>query len=132
MPHITLEHSANIAEHFDVQTLVDAVHAAALDHGLAARDALRTRAVSRHAYRIADGDPAFAFLAITARIGPGRSDDDKTSFMTALIDSAEHALAGGVGDLAIAFSAEVQELDATFRINRNHVRERIQERENYE
>ena len=70
MPHIIIEYSANLAELTDIDALVATVHAAALDDGLPALDALRTRAVAREHYRIADGDPAYGFVAVTARIGP--------------------------------------------------------------
>ena len=130
MPHITIEYSANLGDSHDIDALVDAVHLAALEDGLPALDALRTRAVARHHYRIADGDPTHGFVSIIARIGPGRSAADKHRFMTCLIDTADAQLIGhqnaGSPAHAIAFSAEVQEIDAEFRINRNHVRTKLQ------
>ena len=54
---------ANLAELTDIDALVAAVHQAALDDGLPALDALRTRAAPREHYRIADGDPAYGFVA---------------------------------------------------------------------
>lgn len=120
MPHITIEHSANIAAHHDIETLVSDVHEAALSDGLPPVAGLRTRAAERSHYQVATGQDSFAFVAVTARIGPGRSAEQKTQFLTALIDAAEAALAGG--PLHIAFSAEVQEIDPEFRINRNHIR----------
>ncbi len=128
MPHIILEHSANVADHHDIAALVAAVHNAALAHGLAATDALRTRAAPREHFRVATGDASFAFLAITARIGPGRAEADKTSFLTTLIDTAEQTLLAEDNTLAIAYSVELQEIDPTFRLNRNHVRHRLQPR----
>ncbi len=127
MPHITIEYSANLDDLHNVQSLVDAVHRAALDDGLPALEALRTRAARRENYRIADGDPSHLFVAIIARIGPGRSNDAKHRFIKALIDAAEAELDHLGPANACAFSVEVQEIDAEFRINRNHVRTRILE-----
>ncbi len=127
MPHLTIEYSANVAAHHDIDALVATVHAAALDHGLAARDALRTRAVAREHFLIADGDERNAFVAITARIGPGRELEAKQSFIEEVLDAAEARLASESHILAIAWSAEVTELDPAVRINRNHVRTRMQE-----
>lgn len=124
MPHITIEYSVNVAEHHDVQALVDAVHAAALDHGLPPLDALRTRAAARSHFRIADGQPDHAFVAIAARMGPGRSVEDKQTFLEAVLDAAEDNIGEG-SPLAIAWSMEITELDPEVRINRNHVRERM-------
>lgn len=128
MPHIIIEHSANLADHVDVQGLVDLVHEAALADGLAAVPALRTRAASREHYRIADGDPSFGFVALTARVRPGRSAEERIRFLTALIDAVDERLAPLRDRLAVALSAEVQEIDAEFRINRNRVRTSIEER----
>lgn len=127
MPHIIIEFSSNVGEHHDVDALVAEVHRAALDDGLPPVDGLRTRAVTRTRYRIADGDPNHAFVALTARIGPGREASAKLSFLNAILNAAEQQLDTEPSPLAIAWSAEIQEIDAAFRVNRNHVRTRIQE-----
>lgn len=126
MPHLTIEYSANVADHHDIDALVDAVHAAAIANGLPAIDALRTRAVARQHYCIADGHSHNAFIAIAARVGPGRDSDTKRSYLEAVLDAAE-AEVGRVADspLAIAWSIELAEIDAEFRINRNYVRARL-------
>lgn len=120
MPHITIEYSANVADHHDIDALVDAVHAAALAHGLPDVTGLRTRAAERVHYRVTTGDPSFAFVAIHCRIGPGREHDAKRSFIERVLDAAEAQLADT--PLAIAWSIELTELDPELRINRNHVR----------
>lgn len=125
MPHITIEHSANLAEHHDVDGLVAAVHAEALRHALVAPDALRTRAEPRASYRIADGHPANAFVAIHVRLAPGRSRDDKRELIERVLAVAEQYVA--TTPLAIAWSIELTELDPELRINHNRVRDRIQE-----
>ena len=122
MPHIIIEYSANLAELTDIDALVAAVHEAALDDGLPALDALRTRAAPSEHYRIADGDPAYGFVAVTARIGPGREPEAVERFLTRLIDTVDEPLAPLRPDHPVALSAEVQLIDPTMRINRNHVR----------
>jgi len=126
VPHIIIECSGNLAERRDLQALVDAVHAAALADGLPALDALRTRVVIASPYRIADGDPDNAFVAITVRIAPGRDRGAKLTFITTVLDAAERELSRAQDSLAIAYSIEVQEIDPDSRINRNHVRERME------
>lgn len=141
MPHITIEYSENVAHHHDIDALVKVVHQAALDHGLPPADGLRTRAAQRDHYCVADGSPDLAFIAIAVRIGPGRDEATKQSFITALLDAAEHhigqeshtfATVGAIDAprLAIAWSIELNEIDPDFRINRNHVRTRLAERAN--
>lgn len=120
MPHIVIEYSANVAEHHDIDALVDDVHRAALAHGLPDVTALRTRALVSEHYRAMTGDPSFAFVAIRCRIGPGRDAEAKRSFITQVLDAAEASVHGT--PLAIAWSIELTELDPEFRLNRNHVR----------
>jgi 5-carboxymethyl-2-hydroxymuconate isomerase len=128
MPHITIEYSANIADHHDVDALMAAIHAAALAHGLPPADGLRTRATQRDHYLVADGSADLAFVAIAIRIGPGRDSDSKTSFIEAVLNAAEAQLDGEDGPLAVAWSIELNEIDPEFRINRNHVRTRLAQR----
>lgn len=127
MPHIVIEFSSNVAEHHDIAALVAAVHATALADGLPPKDGLRTRAVSRRHYKIAGGHENYAFIAIVTRIGPGREPSEKKRFITALLDAAESHLDVETGPLAIAWSAELQEIDAEFRVNRNYVRSQPQQ-----
>ncbi len=126
MPHVIIEYSANVADHHDIDELVAVVHAAALADGLPALDALRTRAAARTAYRVADAAPTNAFVAIHARIGPGREAEAKQRFLTNVLDAAEAHL--GAGPLDIAWSIELTEIDPEFRINRNHVRPAVARR----
>ena len=120
MPHITIEYSANVADHHEIDDLVAAVHQAALAHGLPDVTALRTRATARRHYRVMSGDPRFGFVAIQCRIGPGRDQHVKQTFIEQVLDAAEAALFDT--PLAIAWSIELTEIDPVFRINRNHVR----------
>ena len=129
MPHIIIEYSANLDELTDIDALVAAVHQAALDDGLPALGALRTRAAPRHQYRIADGDPAYGFVSVTARIGPGRAPEAVERFLTRLMDTVDQALAPLLPDHPVALSAEVQMIDPALRINRNHVRAHLAQRD---
>ena len=122
MSHIIIEHSANLASLTDMDALVAAVHRAALDDGLPVLDALRTRAAPRDHYRIADGDPAYGFVYVTARIGPGREPEAIQRFLTRLIDTVDEALAPLQPEHPVAISAEAQLIDPDMRINRNHIR----------
>jgi 5-carboxymethyl-2-hydroxymuconate isomerase len=120
MPHLTLEYSANLADVADIDGLVRAVHEAALATGVASLDALRTRAVPREHYAIADLDPDNMFLAVTARLGAGRSDDDKQRLLDGLLAAIDRYL--GTAQQTLMISVEYQEIDPTFRINKNNLR----------
>lgn len=126
MPHLVIEHSDNVAELVDIAALVDAMHDAALATGIAPLDALRTRAVGRQHYAIADRDPENAFIAVTARLGAGRSHAEKRTLLDALMAALEKTL--GDAQRNVMFSVEFQEIDPDFRINKNNLRSVIAER----
>ena len=73
MPHVTIEYSANLEAEVEPMTLVNAVHRAVLSQPVFEAVGVRTRAARREHFLVADGDPSHAFIAVTARIGPGRT-----------------------------------------------------------
>ena len=74
MPHLTIEHSANLGSRVDLAALVRQLHEAVLATGIFPEKGLRTRVASRDEYRIADGDAENAFLHLVLRIGSGREE----------------------------------------------------------
>ena len=124
MPHLTIEFSSNVCSScggpIDIDALVDVLHDAALATGIAPLDALRTRAARRDEYAVADRHPANAFIAVTARLGAGRSDDDKQRFVAALAQALDTHL--GDAQTHMMLSVEYQEIDPAMRINKNNVR----------
>lgn len=125
MPHIIIEYSANVADHHDVDALITVIHETVTATRIGPLGGLRTRATSREKYRIADGHTDNAMVSITARLGPGREPEEKTAFISTVLDAAEAQLATEDSPLVIAWSMEVQEIDAQFRVNRNHVAARL-------
>lgn len=128
MPHIIIEHSDNLGPPDIVQTVVDRVHQAALTSPVVGVAGLRTRAAARPQFRVADGHPENGFVAVVARLGPGRSDEEKTALLELLLDAVEAAVVDVAPDLVVSYSVEFQQIDAEFRINRNHIRARLEER----
>lgn len=124
MPHLTIEYSKNLESHVDIDQLVDRVHSAAMTSPIVPVAGLRTRAYGRSHYRIADGDPLNTFVALLARLGPGRSDQEKSDFLQLLMETICDASAGT--PLSIAYSVEFQEIDARFRLNDNGIRSRME------
>lgn len=125
MPHIIIEYSTNVADHHDVDALVTTVHETAKATRIGPLGGLRTRAAAREHYRIADGHTDNAMVAIIARLGPGREPEEKTAFIGTVLDAAEAQVATENSPLVIAWSMEVQEIDAELRVNRNHVAARM-------
>ena len=63
---------------------------------------------------------------MTARLGAGRAEADKQRLIAALMAALSDALSEGQDNLML--SVEYQEIDPTFRINKNNLRSVIAER----
>jgi 5-carboxymethyl-2-hydroxymuconate isomerase len=70
MPHLTLEYSDNID--VDVQPLLARLHEEVVATGAINRKGIKSRAVQHTQYRIADGDPDYAFVHVGLLIREGR------------------------------------------------------------
>jgi 5-carboxymethyl-2-hydroxymuconate isomerase len=70
MPHLTLEYTANLD--FDVQPLLARLHEELVATGAVNLKGIKSRAIRLTDYRIADGDPAYAFVHVGLLIREGR------------------------------------------------------------
>jgi 5-carboxymethyl-2-hydroxymuconate isomerase len=109
MPHITAEYSANLADRVSIRDLVDALHQTIVRSGLFDVPAIRSRALPREIYRIADGNPENTFLHVIARIRTGRSVEQRKELGGALLAAARKVLAGD--PRPIALGVEIHEID---------------------
>jgi 5-carboxymethyl-2-hydroxymuconate isomerase len=117
MPHITIEYSANVADLTDIQALVDAVHARAIASGIAPAAWMRTRATCVEHYAIGDAKPENTFVAVVARLAPGRSTAEKKRLVTELFDAVDTHFSDD--DRSMIISVECQEIDAELRMSKN-------------
>jgi 5-carboxymethyl-2-hydroxymuconate isomerase len=70
MPHLTLEYSDNIE--LDVQPLLARLHEEVVATGAINLKGIKSRAIKHTQYRIADGDPDYAFVHVGLLIREGR------------------------------------------------------------
>ncbi|NNM71180.1 5-carboxymethyl-2-hydroxymuconate isomerase [Enterovirga aerilata] len=128
MPHIIVEYSANLEAELDPGRLVDALHAAALATGAMPVGGLRTRAERRDLYRIADGDPENAFVAVLARIGQGRDPETRRRIAETLMAALEAETRAVFATRGLGLTVEVQEIEGTASLKTNNLHERVQAR----
>ncbi len=126
MPHIIIEYSANLDGRLDVKSLVDEVHQAVIASGLFELPAIRTRAVRRDVFRVADGDARNGFVHITARIRQGRTADQRKSLGQGLLAAANRRLEPAFAAQPLALTVEVHEIDPEMTFRRNSIRERTE------
>ena len=70
MPHLTLEYSDNME--VDVQPLLARLHEEVVATGAINLKGIKSRAIKHTQYRIADGDPDYAFVHVGLLIREGR------------------------------------------------------------
>lgn len=122
MPHLIVEYSSNVALHHDIDALLDVIHQIVLSHDFVPVAGVRIRGIEQAQTRVADGlDDNYAYIAMVARMGPGRDPDEKHQLIKSVLDAAGDQIDGEDGPLHIAWSFEVQEIDAEFRVNRNNI-----------
>ena len=73
MPHLTLEYTDNIE--VDVQPLLARLHEEVVATGAINLKGIKSRAIKHTQYRIADGDPEYAFVHVSLLIREGRPID---------------------------------------------------------
>lgn len=70
MPHLTLEYTDNIQ--FDTQSFLARLHTELVATGAINMKGLKSRAIQHTEYRIADGNPEYAFVHVNLSIREGR------------------------------------------------------------
>jgi 5-carboxymethyl-2-hydroxymuconate isomerase len=123
MPHQTIEYSANLEPELDIDALVSALHETAAGIDALPIGGLRTRAVAREHYRIADGHPDNTFINVFLRIAPGRPFDVRKAAGEKLFQALCDYLEEIYSSTPLAISYEIQELDADLRWKKNNIRE---------
>jgi 5-carboxymethyl-2-hydroxymuconate isomerase len=73
MPNLTLEYTDNLD--FDVQLLLERLHAELVATGAINLKGIKSRVIRHSEYRIADGNPEYAFVSVSLLIREGRPDE---------------------------------------------------------
>jgi len=126
MPHIIAEYSANLEDRLDIRALVDDLHQAAVESQIADLVGIRSRAVRREHFRVADGNPANGFVHIVARLRRGRTTEQRKALGQALLAAADRRLAAVYPVHPIGLTVEIHEIDPDMTFRRNTLRERAQ------
>ncbi len=129
MPHQIIEYSANLESSVDIDALVTVLHETAAGIDALPIGGLRTRAVARQHYRIADGHPDNAFINVVLRLAPGRPFDVRKAAGEKLYEALCDYLEPVFTSSPLAISYEIQEIDADLRWKKNNLRDYLAKRE---
>ena len=118
MPHIIVEYSGNLDNAVNVPALLNALHQAMIDTGVADTAAIRTRAIRLEHFCIADRDPANGFVQITVRMREGRPKEAYQKVGESLMAAAEKSLERAFASHPLQLALEIHEItQLTFRRN---------------
>ena len=110
MPHLVLEHSANVPDRPDLRRLLLDLHDALAATGLFERKDLKSRAVRHDVFAVADGAEDRPFVALSIAILEGRSDEVKAAISETALDVLVRAFPELVAEGRGAISVEVRDL----------------------
>lgn len=127
MPHLTIEHSANLATEAEMQRFCVVLHRTLLESGLFELGAVRVRAFSAAVYVIADRLPENAFADLRLRIGQGRSEVERRALGQRLMAAAEQFFADRLARKHFALSLSIEEIDGRFSWKTNSIHSRLRE-----
>ena len=128
MPHQIIEYSANLESAVDIEALLTVLHETAAGIEALPIGGLRTRAVAREHYRIADGHPDNAFINVVLRLAPGRPFEVRKAAGEKLFQALCDYLEPVYSSSPIAISYEIQEIDADLRWKKNNLRDYLARR----
>jgi 5-carboxymethyl-2-hydroxymuconate isomerase len=103
MPHLTLEYTDNLP--VDVQPLLARLHTEVVATGAINLKGIKSRAIRHTEYRIADGNPDYAFVHVNLLIREGRSVEIQKEaaqrVMAVLKDTFGHRFDNGYLSLSV-------------------------------
>ncbi len=110
MPHFFIEYSSNIEQEIEVERLMTLVRDTAVASSLFDPYAIRVRALRRDKYLLADGNPNYGFVHVTARIQAGRDDATKKALGEKFLNAVNLYLEPVFKRHPLALNIEIQEV----------------------
>jgi len=128
MPHLIIEYSSNLENDIDFSELVRVMHETAVSIEALPIGGIRTRAVQRDNFRVADGHPDNGFINTTLRIAEGRSFEVQKGAGATLFAALKDFVAGAYQRRPLALSLEIQKIDPETRWKESNIREYLARR----
>lgn len=128
MPHLIVEYSSNLDGAIDIVALLKSVHEAALATGVFPIGGLRTRAVRRDTYVVADGHIDNGFIHIQARIGTGRTPDVRQQAAEQVFAAVKVATASVFATRPLGLTLEIVEIDPIGSMKHTNLHDMVERR----
>lgn len=119
MPHLTLEYSDNIE--FEVQPLLKRLHEELAATGAINLKGLKSRALRRTQYRIADGYEGYAFVHLNILLRGGRDIETRQEIVRRAMAVLEETFGHHFEDGYISLSVDMKEMQPGLAITRHNI-----------
>jgi len=110
MPQLTLEYTDNLE--FDVQPLLARLHSELVATGAINLKGLKSRAVQRTEYRIADGNPEYAFVHVGLLIREGRPEEVQKDMAERILNVLKETFGARFENDYLSLSVDIKEMRA--------------------
>ena len=114
MPQITVDYSGQLADGFDRPAFARALHAAAVEIAAAKPEACKTQFRPSENTAVGDDTAGHAVVHVTLGLLAGRTEETKARLTEAVLELLRRHVKPA-GDLALHASAEVRDLDPSYR-----------------
>jgi len=108
MPHLTLEYTNNLE--FDVQDVLARLHSELTATGAINLKALKSRALRQSEYRIADGNPEYAFVHVNLLIREGRPIEVQKVLSQQVMKVLENTFGHRFENYFLSLSVDIKEM----------------------
>jgi len=125
MPHFILEYSSNLDDELNVSALFEKLHETAIATGVFPIGGIRSRAIRCDQYRIAEGDPANAFIHLTAKIGAGRDLEIRKATAEKVFKTLTNFLGPIFNHRYLSIGFELTELEPVLSFKKNNIHQKF-------
>lgn len=119
MPHLTLEYSDNLE--FEVQPLLARLHETLAASGAVALKGLKSRAVRHADYRLADGNPEYAFAHLNMLIREGRAPETQQELAKRAMEVLEAEFGSRYEAGYLSLSVDIKEMRDGIAITKHNI-----------
>lgn len=125
MAHLTIQHSARLAERHDMAELCDTLRAVMVAQGCFPVGGIRVRAWPTPADAMADGHPDNLYADLVLRMGAGRDRDTRRAAGEAIMSAANAFFASELAGNHFAMALEIVEIDPDMSWKTNTIHARL-------
>ena len=108
MPHLTLEYTDNLE--FDVQPLLARLHSELVATGAINLKGLKSRTIRHTEYRMADGNPEYAFVHVNLLIREGRPIEVQKDASQRVLNVLKETFGARFENSYLSLSVDIKEM----------------------